>query len=89
MNDFPARVVRAGTDAVDRTADRICKAATVLPVSPRAQYAMAAEVTALRMAAEERLSPEQMVAVAERIERWLVDASRPTHLRVVRERKAS
>jgi hypothetical protein len=50
---------------------------------------MAAEATALRMAADERLTPEQMLAAAERIERWLVDVARPSHLRVVKERKAS
>jgi hypothetical protein len=90
VSDFATRVVRAGTQAVDERAGMLCGIDFVMSVRPIPQVAMAAVATAFRLAAQEGVSPADLAAAAEWIEkRWLVDAARPSHLRVVKERKAS
>jgi len=89
VSDFASRVVRAGTQAVDERAGMLCRVDFVMSVRPIPQVAMAAVAEAFRLAAQEGVSPADLAAAAERIERWLVNAARPSHLRVVKERKAS
>jgi hypothetical protein len=67
----------------------LCRVDFVMSVRPIPQVAMAAVAEAFRLAAQEGVSPADLAAAAERIERWLVNAARPSHLRVVKERKAS
>lgn len=92
MTDFATRAVQAATSAVDKRARLLCEATEVLAAKPKQQYALAALAAGFRLAASERLSPEELSAAEDQFEAWLAAAAKPAKargLRVVPERKAS